>query len=154
MRTVHGVMEDGVGGVRALISKRHKGDKRPRYFICTDLSLSAVEILKIYQKRWPVEVDNFYLKQALGLGDFRLQSFEATQKWFNAVTLAFNYLQYRHAQAYLQGQTSASLADSIRQHRLGHFRTLLRSVIAQALQTRQVDAAVDRILVATEWAIV
>ncbi len=154
VRTVNGAMADGVGEVRALISKRHKRDKRPRYFICTDLRLSAVEILKIYQKRWPVEVDNFYLKQALGLGDFRLQSFEATEKWFAVVTLALNYLQYQHAQAYLQGQTSASLADSIRQHRLGHFRTLLRTVIAEALRTGQVDAAVDNILVATEWAIV
>jgi hypothetical protein len=26
------------------------------------------QALRIYQKRWPVEVDNTYLKNALGLG--------------------------------------------------------------------------------------
>jgi hypothetical protein len=39
-----------------------------------------------------VEVDNFYLKEALGLGDFRLHSFEASDKWFAVVLLAMNYL--------------------------------------------------------------
>jgi hypothetical protein len=28
-----------------LISKRHHRDKRPKYFLCTDLSLSAQQIL-------------------------------------------------------------------------------------------------------------
>ncbi len=154
VRSILGSLEAGVGEVRALISKRHRGDKHPRYFICTDLSLSVGEILKIYQMRWPVEVDNFYLKKPLGVGDFRLQSFEATQKWFAVVVLALNYLQYRYAQAYLQGQTSDSLADFIRQHRLGHLRAMLRSVIDEAIQTRQVDVAVDKVLVAAEWALI
>jgi hypothetical protein len=47
-----------------------------------------------------VEVDNTYLKIALGLGDFRQQSFEATQKWLAVVILTINYLQYRLAIAY------------------------------------------------------
>lgn len=50
-------------------------------FLCTDLSLSAEATLKLYQKRWQVEGDNLYLKEVLGLGDFRLQSFEAIQNW-------------------------------------------------------------------------
>jgi hypothetical protein len=61
--------------VCVLISKRHPRDKHPKYFLCTDLSLSAQQILSIYQKRWPVEVDNFYVKQHLGLADFRVQSY-------------------------------------------------------------------------------
>jgi hypothetical protein len=68
--------------VCVLISKRHRGDKRPKYFLCTDLSLSVQQILTIYKKRWPIEVDNYYVKQLLGLGDFRVQSYEAVEKWF------------------------------------------------------------------------
>jgi hypothetical protein len=45
--------------VCVLISKRHHRDKHPKYFLCTDLTLSAQQILPIYQKRWPIEVDNF-----------------------------------------------------------------------------------------------
>ena len=48
-----------------------------------------------------MEVDNIYLKEGLGLGDFRLQSFEAAEKWFAVVVLAINYLQFQAAQAYL-----------------------------------------------------
>ena len=47
--------------------------------------LSAQNILSIYQKRWPIEVDNFYVKQHLGLADFRVQSYEAIEKWFAVV---------------------------------------------------------------------
>ncbi len=53
--------------VCVLISKRHRGDKRPKYFLCTDLSLSPQQILTFYKKRWPIEVDNYYVKQLLGL---------------------------------------------------------------------------------------
>jgi hypothetical protein len=61
--------------------------------LCTDLSLSGQQILSIYQKRWPIEVDNFYVKQHLGLADFRGQSYEATEKWFAIVFLTFVFLQ-------------------------------------------------------------
>lgn len=47
-----------------------------------------------------MEIDNFYLKEASGLGDFRLQSYEAIQKWFAVVVLAMNYLQYQAAMLY------------------------------------------------------
>jgi hypothetical protein len=48
--------------VCVLISQRHHRDKHPKYFLCTDLALSAQNILSLYQKRWPIEVDNFYVK--------------------------------------------------------------------------------------------
>ena len=89
--------------VCVLISKRHPRDTHPKYFLCTDLSLSAQQILSIYQKRWPVEVDNFYVKQHLGLADFRVRSYEATEKWFAVVFLAWVFLQrcLHHAHLWL-----------------------------------------------------
>jgi len=75
VRTLHGKLNTVPFEVCVLISQRHYRDKHPKYFLCTDLALSAQQILSIYQKRWPIEVDNFYVKQHLGLTDFRVQSY-------------------------------------------------------------------------------
>lgn len=140
VRTVHGHLQEIAEPVQAFISKKRPGDKRPKYFACTDITLSGQQALRYYQKRWPVEVDNFYLKEVLGLGDFRLQSFEAAEKWFEVVVLAINYLQFQAAQAYLHSHTRLPLAEVIRQHRLEHLQVLLRTVIEEARQSEEVDA--------------
>ncbi len=100
-----------------------------------------------------MEVDNVYLKEALGLGDFRLQSFEASERWFAVVTLAINYLQYEHLQAYLLTQQSLPLAEILRQHRLGHLQGLLRSVIQEALRTGKIEEVIKQFLPAPSWAV-
>jgi len=38
----------------------------------------------------------------LGLADFRLQSFEAIDKWFAVTLVSINYLQYQQAQSYVE----------------------------------------------------
>ena len=90
-----------------------------------------LEILPIYQKRWPIEVDNFYVKQHLGLADFRVQSFEATEKWFAVVFLALAFLQWRlnHAPA---EERLRCVADVVRHHRYEHARTLLQTACQEA----------------------
>jgi len=63
-----------VGGrVRVWLSRRHPRDQRPQYFLSTAVTLRAGEILNWHGKRWPQEVDFWYLKQALGVGDVRVQ---------------------------------------------------------------------------------
>ena len=111
------------------ISQRHHRDKHPKYFLCTDLTLSAQNILSMYQKRWPIEVDNFYVKQHLGLADFRVQSYEAIEKWFAVVFLTLGFLQWRlnHERAQTQWH---SLADVVRHHRYEHARGLHRECAA------------------------
>lgn len=146
VRTVHGHLQEIAEPVQAFISKKRPRDKRPKYFVCTDMTLSAQTALRYYQKRWPVEVDNIYLKEVLGLGDFRLQSFEATEKWFAVVVLAINFLQFQAAQAYLCSHARRPLADFIRQHRLAHLQVLLRTVIEQARQSQDVDDILERFL--------
>ena len=131
VRTLQGKLTKLPFAVCVLISKRHHRDKHPKYFLCTDLSLSAQQILPIYQKRWPIEVDNFYVKQHLGLADFRVQSYEATEKWFAVVFLALAFLQWRvnHAPA---TERLRSVADVVRQHRSEHARTLLETACREA----------------------
>jgi hypothetical protein len=152
-RLLKGYLEDIAEPVHAIISKKRPGDKFPKYFLCTDLSLSVQRALRYYQKRWPVEVDNTYLKNALGLGDFRLQSFEATQKWFALVLLAINYLQYRMALAYSQNLPKATLADFIRQHRLEHFQSLLRTVLQPFAQPQQIETCLQDVFATSTWTV-
>ena len=129
-----------------IISRRHKGDKHPKFFACTDLSLTAQAALRLYQQRWSIEVDNLYLKTFLGLGDFRLQSYEATTKWFAVVLLDLNFLQLQQAQAYAQTQTAPPLADFIYHHRQAHFQALIRAVAEQALATGDVEQVIQRFI--------
>jgi hypothetical protein len=75
MRTLRGKLTKLPFEVCVLISKQHPRDQHTQYFLGTDLSWSAPQILPLYQKRWPMEVDNFYVKQQLGLADFRGQSY-------------------------------------------------------------------------------
>lgn len=147
VRTVSGHLEKVPPEVYVIISKKRPGDPRPKYFLCTDTRLSAEEALKLYQKRWPVEVDNLNLKEVLGLGDFRLQSFEAIQKWFAVVTLAINYLQYTAMLAYRPKQALPSLAECKRQHQQAHVDGLLRRLVAEIKKKpRRVEAILQAYL--------
>jgi hypothetical protein len=149
VRKVQGHLQEIAEPVQAFISKKRPRDRHPKYFVCTDLSLSAQQALRYYQKRWPVEVDNFYLKNVLGLGDFRLQSFEAAEKWFALVVLALNFLQLQAAQAYLRSRTHQPLADFIRRHRQEHLRALLRLLLQEARQSQEDEAILAKYLPVT-----
>lgn len=131
--------------VCVLISKRHRGDQRPKYFLCTDLSLTPQQILTFYQKRWPVEVDNYYVKQLLGLGDFRVQSYEATEKWMAIIFLAYTFLQWRlnHAQANERFQV---VADVIRHHRQQHARRVLEAACELAVRCEDLVPVFSRFI--------
>lgn len=65
----------------------------------TDLDLKAKQAFQWFGVRWWDEVDNYYLKELLGLGDFRMQSYEAIQRWVLAVPLAWSYVLWRKAEA-------------------------------------------------------
>jgi hypothetical protein len=147
VRTVNGHLEKVRPEVYVIISKKRPGDPRPKYFLCTDTRLSAEEALKLYQKRWPVEVDNLNLKEVLGLGDFRLQSFEAIQKWFAVVTLAINYLQYTAMLAYRPKQPLPALAECKRLHQQAHLDNLLCRLVTEIKkQPQHVEAILQAYL--------
>ena len=64
------------------------------------------------------------LEGKLATKPFRVQAYEATEKWFAVGFLAFVFLQWRlnHAHAKASWHT---LADVVRHHRYEHARTLL-----------------------------
>jgi len=145
VRTLRGKLTKLSFEVCVLISQRHHRDKHPKYFLCTDLTLAAQQILPIYQKRWPIEVDNFYVKQHLGLADFRVQSYEATEKWFAVVFVALAFLQWRLNHAPSE-ERLRSLADVVRHHRYEHARTLLETACQEAARLADYVPVLQRFL--------
>ena len=145
VRTLRGKLSKLPCEVCVLSSQRHHRDQHPKYFLCTELSLTAQQILPIYQKRWPIEVDNFYVKQHLGLADFRVQSYEATEKWFAIVFLALVFLQWRLNHAHTK-EPWHSLADVVRQHRYDHARTLLETACQEAAKLGDYLPVLNRLL--------
>jgi hypothetical protein len=83
---------------RHLISKPKRRDKRPEFFLCIDVSLSAQKVLSRYTRRWAVEVDHLYLKVGLGLEDFRLRRYVGVTKYFDVVGLTLAYLYWRQVE--------------------------------------------------------
>lgn len=145
LRQCRGKLKQVPFEVCVFISKRHPGDKRPKYFLSTDCSLSVRKVLTYYQKRWAIEVDHLYLKQFLGLADFRVHSFEAVEKWYAIIFLALTYLQWRFNNA-LQSEPFASIAEVIHRHRQEHARQLLQDACQQVLDTGQVEPVLARLM--------
>jgi hypothetical protein len=146
VRILKGQLRELPFDVCVVISKRHQRDKHPRYYVCTDLNLSARAILIGYTKRWPVEVDYYDLKQRLGASDWRVQSFEATRKWLVVVHLALIFLQWRcHHAATPQERTIGAV---IRRQRLAHAREVLTAACEQVLRTGELAPVLGRFIAA------
>lgn len=130
--------------VRGLVSKRHYRDRHLVYFISTDLSLAPQTALQWYARRWNCEVDNTYLKLRLGLGDFRLQSYEAIDKFCAVVHLALAFLQWQLANS--SHRRLRNPADVIRLHRDEHAIIWLTAACQQAVESGDIEAVIRRFL--------
>lgn len=144
MRHMTGRLSKVPFDVRVLATKRHYRDHHPVYFISTDLSLAPHTALQWYAKRWSCEVDNLYLKEWLGLGDFRLQPYEAIDKFCTVVHLAYAYTQWRLA--HTTDRHVRNPADVIRLHRNEHARDWLMGAIQEAIATGDAEAVIQRFL--------
>jgi hypothetical protein len=130
--------------LRVFFSKRHPREKSPAYILCTDLACSAKQALQGYAWRWSCEVVNFYLKTRLGLADFRVQSYEAVDKYMVVVHLAWAYVEQRFAQE--RSAQVKTYGDLIRRHRDEHAVTWLTAAIQMAVETGDTQAVLKRFL--------
>ena len=99
-----------------------------------------------YQHRWSQEVDYWYVKLQLGLGDFRLQSYEAIEKWYAVVYLVLVYLyrqSYEDRDRY--GHTT-SLSEVLARIRQDHQRAVLRAACEEVEQGMPVERVLERYL--------
>ena len=132
--------------VGVVISRRHPGDKSPKYFLCTDLTLDAQAILAGYSRRWSIEVDYFDLKQYLGASDWRVQSLRATRRWWCVVHLALVFLQWRARAS--PDRPQRSIPALIRQQRADHAQEVLVAACEQVLQTGSLQTVLERFIAA------
>lgn len=130
--------------VRVYFSKRHPREKFPAYIACTDLACSAKQALQGYTWRWSCETVNFYLKTQTGLEDFRVQSYEAVDKYIVVVHLAWAYVEQRFAQE--RSTQIKTYGDIIRRHRNEHAIDWLTGAIKMAAETGDVESVLQRFL--------
>jgi hypothetical protein len=146
VRVVEGRLRGVPGGVRVVLSQKGPGVRTPKYFLSTDQKLSAQEILSRYQHRWSQEVDYWYVKRELGLGDFRLQSYEAIAKWYAVVYLVLIYLYWKKYQDSEAHGKATSLSGVMAQIRQEHQRAVLRAACEEAASGTPVEEVVERYL--------
>jgi hypothetical protein len=137
----------GVGGeVRVLLSQTGPGAKAPKYFLCTDTSLSEQEILSRYQNRWSQEVDYWHVKLQLGLGDFRVQSYEAIEKWYAVVYLVLSMLYWQCHDYREKHKRTTSLSEVLSRMREAHHEAVLRAACEEVAAGASVDEVLQRYL--------
>ena len=78
------VIIDKVGEVKLVISKRKK-DSTTKYIISTNGSLSAKEILSIYEDRWDIETAHREANQKLGFKDYQLRDKHSIERFIQLV---------------------------------------------------------------------
>jgi hypothetical protein len=144
VRRLDGRLADVPYDVRVYFSKRHPREKSPAYFVSTDLTCSAKQALQGYAWRWSCEVVNFYLKTQLGLADFRVQSYEAVDKYLVVVHWAWAYVEQRFARE--RSAQVKTYGDIIRQHRDEHAIAWLTAAVEMAIETGDTQAVLQRFL--------
>jgi hypothetical protein len=144
VRDTTGRLEQVPDPVRVFFCKRHPREKFPAYFMSTALTRSADQALQGYRGRWSCEVVNFYLKTQMGLADFRVQSYAATDKYAFVVWLAWAYVERRYAD-----ERSAQLqtyGDLIRRHREEHAVDWLTGALEMMRDTGDSQQVLQRFL--------
>jgi hypothetical protein len=146
VRQATGRLRGVPGEVRVLLSQKGPGVQTPKYFLSTDLTLSAQEILRRYQHRWSQEVDYWYVKLQLGLGDFRLRDYEAISKWYAVVYLVLVYLYWQSYETKQANGKTTSLSEVLARIRQEHQKAVLRAACEEAAKGVPVEQILERYL--------
>ena len=144
VRQQQGRLADVPHDVCVYFSKRHPRAEALAYFMSTDISCSTQTVLQGYSWRWSCEVTNFYLKTQLGLADFRVQSYEAVDRYMVVVHLAWAYVEQRLARE--RSAQIQTYGDIIRQHRDEHAVDWLTGALEMALDTGDIDQVLHHFL--------
>jgi hypothetical protein len=99
------------GKVAIVVVKEKR--KKPRYLVCTNLHLCALDIVKYYTKRWKIEQMIKDLKQRLGFGHYQVRNLQAIQRHVALVLLSYCVLTFLKILLWLRDKM-ASLNLSIR----------------------------------------
>jgi hypothetical protein len=147
VRSIWGKLRGVPGTVRVHLSQTGPGVRAPKYFLSTDVRLSSQEVLRRYPIRWSQEVDFWYVKECLGLADYRLQSYEAIEKWYTVVYHVLVYLYWCRYEDHQPGQPVESLSEVMTRIRQNHHRDVLRRACEEAAGGTPVEQVLKRYLV-------
>ena len=87
------------GMIVKIVYVRFPKAKKLRVLISTDINMSAVEIIKAYEKRWNVESFFYEYKHMLGLKDMMQHSLKTYYKWAYIRLISYdiiNFLKISH----------------------------------------------------------
>jgi hypothetical protein len=82
----------------------------------------------------------------LGLGDFRLQSYEAIAKWYAVVYLVLTYLHWQRYEYERTQHRTTTLSEVMARIRQQHQRDVLRSACQEVAHGTLVEEVLERYL--------
>ncbi|MBN2005138.1 MAG: transposase [Anaerolineae bacterium] len=144
VRSLEGQLAEVPFAFRVFFSKRHPRATALMYFACTDLACSAKQALQGHTWRWSCETVNFYLKNRVGLSDFRVQSFAVVDRYIVVVHLAWAYIEQRFAHE--RSPQLRTYGDILRQHRDEHAVAWLHTALQMAVAINDPDAVLRHFL--------
>jgi Transposase DDE domain len=96
--------------------------KKPVYLVCTNLHVSAIDMITYYAKRWKIEQMIKDLKQRLGFGDYQARNLDAIKRHVAIVLLSYFVLVLLKILTWLKNKHQATalsirlLAFYVRKH--------------------------------------
>ena len=87
---------------------------------------------------------SFYLKTQLGLADFRVQSYQAVDKYMVVVLLSWAYVERRYEQE--RSAQIKTYGDLIRRHREEHAVDWLNGALEMMRETGAIEPVMQRFL--------
>jgi hypothetical protein len=88
-----------VGKVRLVFSTREKpkAEQKPevqKILLTNDQSLTAAQVVELYDLRWQIELFFKELKSTLGFDQYRFRRFEPVEGWLELTLVTFLYLEW------------------------------------------------------------
>ena len=95
---VYSVGEAQVVFSTMLEPQRGKPVEIQKVLMSNDLTLSAAEIVELYDLRWQIELFFKELKSTLGFHQYRFRKFEKVERWVELCLITFLYLEWYRAE--------------------------------------------------------
>jgi len=87
------VVMNKVGVVKLVVLKQRKNSRKHTFLVSNTTSLSGMQVLEYYKKRWAIEVFHRDCKQHLGLGEYQIRKLDCVVIHLHLVFLAYTLLK-------------------------------------------------------------
>lgn len=119
---------ENIGKVKLIISGKNWKDV-PRYYVCTDTTLSAAEILSIYEDRWNIETGHRESNQKLGFKDYQMRSKKAIERFIQLVFAVWTALLLMELENEANGGRSEKIGGMVDKIRTSGVVDLIKEIL-------------------------